>query len=468
VKRSSACAASLPALLSLRRETKRLPIAGHLEVRAAPERIGLLTVTSNVDAAAATGGTFGFQLPTALRGEGARLGSSHLISGITQGGGYRTNLILAETTGIDHAVVRAVLYDANGNRKGDLAIDVPRYGQRQISGVVGQLGGGDALSAGRLELNVESGGGSVFGIVTVIDNTNDDAVTYASRPMTASVGESAVHRGLRPLQAVPGMASLVVPSVVNGFPTFRGRDDLPYTFRSLMGFTSATLSPSTFTLEYHDLQSGQVITKSVTVQPRQTLEYANVLEQLFGIAPGAKSQGPVLVTATKNGTMYCKVYSNLPKGTLGDSFPVLGVPSELLTAGAFPKPLMLDGLEQSTDLSRGTRSNLILNEVGGKEVTLTLRLYEAGNRVAPVAEQTITLAPFEKRQLSTLFGGVGLESDTRLKDRTNVMAVVTPVSGDGLVSAVVTTIDNKTGDTKNAPLTPVGGVSATSDPTIGF
>jgi hypothetical protein len=441
------------------------PIAGHLEVRAAPERIGLLTVISNVDAAAAAGGTFGFQLPTAIRGEGARLGAPHLVPGITQGAAYRTNLILAETTGLDHAAVRAVLYDANGGRLGDQLVDVPRDGQQQLSRVVGALGGGDTLSAGRIELSVESGGGSVVGLVTVIDNTNDDAVTYVSRPMSTAASAGAVRR-LRP-DALAKL-SLVVPSVVNGFPTFRGRDDLPYTFKSLMGFTSATLQPATFSLEYHDLQSGQTITKTVGVAPRQTIEYANVLEQLFGIAPGAKSQGPVLVTATVNGTMYCKVYSNLPQGTLGDSFPVLEVPSEVLTSGDSPKPVMLDGLEQSVDLTRGTRSNLILTEVGGQSVVVSVRMYEAGNRIAPIAEQQVTLGAFQKTQLSTVFDGVGLATGARMKDRTNVLCVVTPVSGTGVVAAVVTTIDNKTGDTKNSPLTPAGGVTATGTPTIGF
>jgi hypothetical protein len=236
-----------------------------------------------------------------------------------------------------------------------------------------------------------------------------------------------------------------------------------------MGFTAGGRAAVTFLLRYQDLgDGGRVLERSVTVDGRKTVEYANVLEQLFGIAPGAKSQGPVLITASTNATTWAKVYSNLPQGTLGDGFPVLAVPSDVLTSGSSPKPIMLDGLEQSTDLSRGTRSNLILNEVGGEPVTVTVRMYEAGNRASPITEQTITLAPYEKQQLSTVFAGTGLETSERLKDRTNVLCVVTPVSGSGLVAGVVTTIDNKTGDTKNAPLTPAGGVPATGTGTIGF
>src|SRR5262249_9450795 len=78
---------------------------GSLEVRAPQDKTGSLTVTAAVDAPAATGGTFGFQMPTALRGEGARLGSPHVITGITSTSAFRTNVLLTETTGIDSAVV---------------------------------------------------------------------------------------------------------------------------------------------------------------------------------------------------------------------------------------------------------------------------------------------------------------------------------------------------------------------------
>ena len=56
---------------------------------------------------------------------------------------------------------------------------------------------------------------------------------------------------------------------------------------------------------------------------------------------------------------------------------------------------------------------------------------------------------------------MGLSAAERSKDRTNVQCVVTATAGDGLVSAVVTTIDNRTGDTRNSLLTPNGGVTAT-------
>jgi len=447
------------------------PVSGTLEVRAAPEKIGLLTVTSTVESPAPGGGAFGFQMPTVLRGDGARLGVPHVVPGITASAAFRTNLILSETTGLDAAELEVVLYDSGGNALGSRTVMVPRYGQVQISRVVPALGGGESLRAGRLEVHLRSGGGAVVAIVTVIDNANDDAVTYAGSPQDdgSSAGFRRYTAAALPLAAT--VKKWVVPAVVNGFPTFRGTDS-PYTFRSLMGFMAGGLSPVTFDLEYRDLQSGETHRRSVVVSDRKTVEYQNVLEELFGISPGARSQGPVLVEVRGSGFLYCKVYSDLPRGTLGDAFPVVAVPSDALSARTDQKPLYLDGLEQSVDIARGTRSNLILNEVSGRSAVVTVRLYEAGNRGTPIAETELSLAPYEKAQLSSVFEQMGLgappgSADPRWKDRTNVQCVVVARGGDGFVSAVVTTIDNKTGDTKNSLLTPTGGIAATGS-SFGF
>lgn len=199
-----------------------------------------------------------------------------------------------------------------------------------------------------------------------------------------------------------------------------------------------------------------------------TAEYKNVLEQLFGLTAGQKSQGPLFVESTLNGIVYSKVYSVLDHGTLGDGFPIVAVPSEVLTGGGSAKPVYVDGLEQSTNATRGTRTNLILNEVLGQPASVKVSLYEAENRTRPIAEKELSLAPLEKVQLSTVFRELGLDADDRRKDRTNVQCVVIGTGGAGPVSAIVTTIDNRTGDTKNALLSPNGGTSATGGPTFGY
>ena len=454
------------------------PAVGALEVRAAPEKIGFLTVTSTVDAPSAKGGTFGFQLPTFERGEGAVLGAPQVIPGVVSTAALRTNLILAETTGVDGAKVKVTLSDRNGTVLGFERVDVPRYGHRQLSGVAGRLGApGGILELGRLDVEVEAGSGAVSSIVTQIDNVTDDAVTWVGRSAAVAASPALVSlmtpaspggRGLVPLAADPLPVKSVIPAVVNGYRTFPGTD-APWTFQSLIGFTSLSSAAATFQLTYTDLTGGQTYAKTVTVPGRQTVEYANVLEQLFGLPQAQPSQGPVFVASTENGLLYAKVFSVTDTGTLGDSFPVVPIPGEALTGAVSLASLYVDGLEQSVASDVGTRSNLILNEVTGKPARVFVRLYEAGNRTTPIAEAAVDLAAFEKRQLSTVFRELGLDTEERRKDRTNVECVVTADdTAQGLVSAVVTKIDNRTGDTKNLLLTPAGGVPPGSGVAIGF
>ncbi len=275
--------------------------------------------------------------------------------------------------------------------------------------------------------------------------------------------------GMRASQAAdPLPVKSVIPSVVNGYRTFPGTE-APWTFQSLIGLTSLSSAAATFQLTYKDLSSGLTHVRTVNVPGRQTVEYPNVLEQLFGLPKGQPSQGPVFLDSTENGLLYAKVFSATDTGTLGDSFPVVPIPGEALTGSTSLASLYVDGLEQSVTPGVGTRSNLILNEVTGKSAKIVVRLFEAANRTSPVAEATLTLGAFEKRQLSTVFKELGLDSEERRKDRTNVLCVVTAEeNSQGLVSAVVTKIDNKTGDTKNLLLTPAGGVPPGGGVTIGF
>ncbi len=439
------------------------PVSGTLEVRTVSERAGFLSVSSSVDAPAAGGGTFGFALPVFRSGEGLRAGSAAAITAVASDAAERTNLILAETTGVDPVVAKVSLVDRDGAPVGSETVTVPRWGQRQLSGVVQRLGGAAGLRAGRLEISVESGGGTLAAVTTVVDNVNDDAAAFGARALDFSVPAS---RALRPVWArATGTVKSVVPSLVNGYQTFPA-SAAPFTFRSVMGFTSLSTATALFRMTYYDLASGATIAREVRVAGRKTVEFPNVLEQLFGIGAGVKSQGPLFVESDPNGLLWCRVASSLVSGTIGDSFPVVPIPSEGLTGAGVARVLSIDGLEQSVDRGRGTRSNLILNEVAGKPVTVLVSLYEAGNRSSPVAEREFALQALEKVQLSTVFAELGLDSDERRKDRTNVLCTVRAMAGEGVASGIVTTIDNRTGDTRNLALAPAG--AGAGGPTIGF
>lgn len=124
---------------------------------------------------------------------------------------------------------------------------------------------------------------------------------------------------------------------------------------------------------------------------------------------------------------------------------------------ASQRPLYLDGLEQSVDPTRGTRWLLLLNETAGSPATVTVRLYEAGNRSAAIAEKNFSLTAHQQLKLDTVFSAMDLDTEDRRKDRTNVLVAVTSSGGDGVVAASAISIDNRTGETRSFVLSPSNG-----------
>ena len=72
--------------------------------------------------------------------------------------------------------------------------------------------------------------------------------------------------------------------------------------------------------------------------------------------------------------------------------------------------------------------------------------------------ESLAASLLERPTLDTLVAAMGLDSEERKKDRTNVEVVATVKSGTGLVAGLLTTVDNKTGETKKTLLLPSGGV----------
>jgi hypothetical protein len=192
------------------------------------------------------------------------------------------------------------------------------------------------------------------------------------------------------------------------------------------------------------------------------MSWDNALVALFGIGAAEKSNGPMMIAGdTSSVVMGVNVFSQTDSGTLGDALPIVPSTTESATGAQNATVLELDGLEYSIDSTRGTRSNLILTEFLGMPANVTVQLWEKGDRVVPISTQVVAVPANGKIQLSTVFQG-----DAAEKDRTNVrLTVKADPAMPGKVLAMVTTIDNVTGDTKNALAAPVGTSTSGS---IGF
>ncbi len=434
------------------------PTQGQIEVRAAQERIGFLVISSSVLTPLRSGGGYSYEMPTLLLGEGARLSSAHVIVGVASNAATRAALTLVETTGTELTRVRAILFDAQGTRKGDRLVDVARYGQTRIDNVVTALAAIEPFDGGRIELDVESGGGSVAGVVTLLDATRNNGASLVSQPISGVVSASMAARLRKAkIAAAVTSATAVVPVVVNG-PSSTGASQ-----RTTVGF-AVTGGPSGSALvTYRSSDSAaSPISKDLQLPSGVVLQFANVLEDLFGIPKGQTASGSVFIQAPAGSQIYARLSTLTGTNwTVSSGLPMLSTLSDALTSLSSKRPLYLDGLEQSIDATRGTRWAVIINEIGGVSGSVVVRLYEAGNRSVPIAEKRYDIAAFQQLQLDTVFAALGLDSDDRRKERTNVLCAIAADSGNPLISAVGSAIDNQTGDTRNFVFSPTGGVPST-------
>jgi len=433
------------------------PVRGQLEVRLPRERLGQVGVTASI---VVLGGSGGFSIPAVNRGDGARAGAPHVLLGVTASATMSTALTLAETGGIDRATIRATLYDAAGTRIGEAVYPLQRYGFLRVDKIVPELGG-STIDNGRIELTVDSGGGSVVALGTLTSGNEPDTGAVA---LSQSAGEAttgtALRRAFLESTATPPTIVTVVPVI----PSSSSPGMAP-AYRTSLGFVAPRGAAVNFTAVFRPASApAAAASRTISVPAGTTRLFPDGAVELFQLASGAA--GSVFVESPPGGKVYAVLLATsgatptVPSGFL----PLPTTLSEVLTSATSSgqRPLFFDGMEQSIDSSRGTRWQLILNEVAGATGTLNIRLYEAGNRNRSIAERELPIGAYQQLRLDTVFGELGLDSIDRRKDRTNVQVVVTASAGSARVAATAVSIDNRTGDTKVFALAPSVGSATPS------
>jgi sugar lactone lactonase YvrE len=417
------------------------PQSGQIEVRLPRERVGLVSVRASI---VVPGGSGGFETPVFVRGDGARIGAPHVIYLLPQS---NASLVLAETSGSDAAGVRLTLYDAGGNVTSSQSQQLPRYGMLRL----------DNLTATRIDISVESGGGSVAGVATVAAANGESGATLLSRAVDEHVAGAALARAMwkTALDTTPPAVSITTVVPVLSTPTSAGAAP---SYATALGFIASSSAAATFSASFHNSAgTGPVPKVDIPLPAGGSQVFNDAAKQMFGNAAG---QGSIFVSAPPG----AKVYAIL-QGVSGTTFtPIATLPlqttlSDAITgaASSAQKPLQFDGLEQSLDPTRGSRWLLILNEVGGGSGVVHVRLYEAGNRNVAIAEKDVTVGAYQQLRLDTVFSELGLDAPDRRKDRTNVQVVATATSGSARVTASAMSIDNVSGDTHVFSLLPVVG-----------
>lgn len=436
--------------------------AGQLEVRAAPERIGLLSVSSTLVDQRSTELVLA-SLPTLWRGEGARLGATLVVPGVTSHATQRSELVLAETLGADRSTVVVRLLDSGGNLLGRRTIEVPRYGQAVLPDISSGMAGGAALSAARVEIALASGGGAVVPLVKIVDRTTRSAAILVGQPSEgASSSKQAamarLQRSVRADGANSTSATWVVPFVSAGaFGTSSATS-------TLLGLTSPLATPVDVTLTFRNSATGQAQTSTVTLPPGTSREFANVLLEVFGLSGALR--GTLTVSADRS----VRVHSRSLAAPVGSSAAaasgqnsVVALDSTLLSGASanLRRLLILDGINQSIDPSGGSRWSVFVSELTGQTAAINVRIYEAGNRKLPIATKNFTIPGFAVLPLDTLFERMDLDMDSRRKNRANMLCVIEPRSGTGIFTAVAIEQSSVNGTLRTHSFQPVAGTPAT-------
>jgi len=414
------------------------PQAGQIEVRLPKERVGLVSVRASI---VVPGGSGGFETPVFSRGDGARIGAPQVIYLLPQSS---VSLVLAETSGSDAASVRLTFYDAGGNVTSSQSQPLARYGMLRLGN----------LTATRIDISVESGGGSVAGMATIAAPNGESGATVLSRAVDERVAGAALAQAMwkTALDTTPSITT-VVP--VLSTPTSAGAAPV---YSTALQFIASSSAAATFSASFHNSTgTGAVPKVDIPIPAGGSRVFNDAAKEMFGNAAG---QGSIFVSAPAG----AKVYAVL-QGVNGTTFtpiaalPLLTTLSDAISGAgsSAQKPLQFDGLEQSLDPTRGSRWLLILNEVGGGIGVVRVRLYEAGNRNVAIAQKDVSIGAFQQLRLDTVFSELGLDAPDRRKDRTNVQVVVTATSGSARVTASAMSVDNVSGDTHVFSLLPVVG-----------
>jgi sugar lactone lactonase YvrE len=416
--------------------------SGQIEVRVPRERLGLIAVSA---ATVVLGGGTTSVIPVVSRGEGARVGSPHVLYLPVTG---PTSLTIAETTGGDHASVSVVTYPGGASQ----TADVPRYGMRRLT----------FATPSRIDVIVDAGGGAVVGVATI--TVGNSTATVLSRPVNERIPGASLARAL--WKRIGPNDTVSITTVVPVISSTSSTGTAP-SYKTALSLVSPAGAAATFNLSLYQTGGGAALTQTVQVPANVSVVFNDTLRQAFNVT--TPNDGNLFVQGPPGSKVYA-VLQTAPPG--GSSSPTSFVPlpttlSEAVTSAASSaqKPLFYDGLEQSVDPARGTRWMLLLNELGGASGSVNVRLYEAGNRTRPIAEKDFSVSANQQLKLDTVFGALGLDAPERKKDRTNVQVVVTATGGTARVAATAVSIDNKTADTKMVSLAPSIG---SGNPNVTF
>ena len=360
-----------------------------------------------------------------------------VLAGVKATPNFRTNVILAETSG-SAARVALRLFDWTGKERASVTADVPPLGSVQFP--LAETLGVASFEAASLSVEPVSGAGRVTAIGTVIDNDSASFSVVTGVPSAP-----------RPAEVV------VIPSIVHA----RGNGSY---FTTDLSIANVTLAPVTLRLVYAyagtdalgAVVSGESV-KDVTIAARGSLPIGqgnDVIRRLFLFSPESNTSGTLRITGATSSIVARAVVStpvdllDATKGTKSAEFGGYSASSPEAVSGTSGF-VLYPGLDKNDR----ERVNLILTEVAGGNATVKVRLLSAVEG-GLLGERTFSLSAYQKVQVNDLWNGPdGFALGTFPQDR--VMVTLEGAgTGSGRVVGALTPVENASNSPRILPLAP--------------
>jgi hypothetical protein len=344
---------------------------------------------------------------------GSVLDQTSFLTGLTHDSSYRTNLGLV-SPGPDPIELVVDLWAADGDWLGSRTYDLPGLGWTQDGNAVLEIAGAE-VSGAYASIRPGSPAGPYLAYASVIDNASGD-------PIFA-------------IPARPASQPLYIPAAAHG----EGVNQTVW--RTDLEVANPGSVQARYTIELLRSHQDNTTPLAVTFElaPGRAAHYPDVVNQLYALdGTGAlrvtPDQGSVVISS--------RTFNQLADGTRGQYIP--GFAAD--TAIAENEQVWLVALRRSASTTTGYRTNIGVASASSAELEVVIELYRADG--SPIGTRTLTLAPFEHRQISDALGLPGA-GEVELG-----MARVHSATPGAAYFAYASVADNRSGDPIYIPAVP--------------
>jgi len=208
----------------------------------------------------------------------------------------------------------------------------------------------------------------------------------------------------------------------------------------------AAINPATteadLVLRFYPSAGGQPLTATESIEPGATVEWGNIMESVFSLAPGASAGGSVTIESTLPLVISARTYNQTSGGTYGQYLPALTIEQALVSGVVGYLPQIKD--------NAAYRTNVGVINIGRAEASIEIRVFDGdGDQIG--GAQSVTVTPERWKQVNDVFDAVGAGEEHDI-----AFATVTVTPADGRVWVYASVVDNRSGDPTTIPVLLLG------------